>query len=200
MRDPDSEKRKETVMNLLIRKARKHDKAAFQELMEQQGKGMYKVAKAILKNDDDVADAMQETALTCWEKIDTLKKDKYFQTWLTRILINNCNAIYRQRMKMVSEEVVSEAWIQEDGYANAEWESFLNCLDEKYRTVVILYYVQGFKAREIAEILQVNENTVRGRLATARKKLEDQYIRDGKTIRTAEFDKNRTFCMAKRGF
>lgn len=187
-------------MNLLIRKARKHDKAAFQELMEQQGKGMYKVAKAILKNDDDVADAMQETALTCWEKIDTLKADKYFQTWLTRILINNCNAIYRQRMKMVSEEVVSEAWFQEDGYANAEWESFLNCLDEKYRTVVILYYVQGFKAREIAEILQVNENTVRGRLATARKKLEDQYIRDGKTIRTAEFDKNRTFCMAKRGF
>ncbi|WP_373218344.1 RNA polymerase sigma factor [Ruminococcus sp. 5_1_39BFAA] len=187
-------------MNLLIRKARKHDKAAFQELMEQQGKAMYKVAKAILKNDEDVADAMQETALTCWEKIDTLKKDKYFQTWLTRILINNCNAIYRQRMKMVSEETVSEAWAQEDGYANAEWENFLNCLDEKYRTVVMLYYVQGFKTREIAEILQINESTVRGRLATARKKLEVQYRGDEKSIRTAGFDDNRTFCMAKRGF
>lgn len=186
-------------MNLLIRRARKHDKAAFQELMEQQGKGMYKIAKAILKNDEDAADAMQETALVCWEKIDTLKKDKYFQTWLTRILINNCNAIYRQRMKMVSQETVSEAWFQEDGYANAEWESFLRCLDEKYRTVVILYYVQGFKSREIAEILQVNENTVRGILATARKKLEDQYTNGGKKVQAA-FDENRTFCMAKRGF
>lgn len=59
---------------LLIKKAKKHDKAAFQKLMEQQGPALYKTAKAILKNDEDVADAMQETALTCWEKIDTLKK------------------------------------------------------------------------------------------------------------------------------
>lgn len=87
-------------MNLLIKKARKHDKAAFQQLMEQEGKAMYKVAKTILKNDDDVADAMQETALACWEKLDTLKKDRYFRTWLTRILINNCNAICRQRARM----------------------------------------------------------------------------------------------------
>ncbi len=54
-------------MNLLITRARRHDKAAFQQLMEQEGKSLYKVAKAILKNEEDVADAMQETVLTCWE-------------------------------------------------------------------------------------------------------------------------------------
>ena len=75
-------------MNLLIKKARGHDKAAFQQLMEEQMQSLYKVAKAILKNEEDVADAMQDTVLTCWEKIDTLKKDKYFKTWLIRILIN----------------------------------------------------------------------------------------------------------------
>ena len=80
-------------MNLLIKKARGHDKAAFQQLMEEQMQSLYKVAKAILKNEEDVADAMQDTVLTCWEKIDTLKKDKYFKTWLIRILINHCNAI-----------------------------------------------------------------------------------------------------------
>lgn len=186
-------------MDLLVRKARKHDKAAFQQLMEQQGKAMYKVAKAILKNDEDVADAMQETALDCWEKIDTLKKDKYFQTWLIRILINNCNAIHRQRAKTVSEEMAPEAWLWEDGYANAEWENFLNCLDPKYRTVIILYYVQGFKTREIAEILQVNENTVRGRLATARKKLETQYVNDDHAMRRAGLDEKKPFCTTERG-
>lgn len=159
-------------MDLLIRKARKHDKAAFQKLMEQEGKAMYKVARAILKNDEDVADAMQETALICWEKIDTLKKDKYFRTWLIRILINNCNALYRQRTKTVADERIPEVLFQESGYANVEWEIFLKCLDEKYRTIIILYYVEGFKTREIAEILQINENTVRGRMATARKRLE----------------------------
>ena len=65
-----------------------------------------------------------------------------------------------------------EAWAQDESYANVEWRDFLNSLDEKYRIVVILYYVQGFKTREIAEILQINQSTVRGRLAKAREKLE----------------------------
>ena len=86
-------------MDFLVRKAKKHDKEACKTIMLQNGPDLYKVAKAILKNDDDVSDAMQETALTCWEKIDTLKKDKYFKTWLTRILINHCNAICRRRKR-----------------------------------------------------------------------------------------------------
>jgi RNA polymerase sigma-70 factor (ECF subfamily) len=162
-------------MNMLIRKARRRDKAAFQQLMEAQGKAMYKVAKAILKNDEDVADAMQETALACWEKIDTLKKERFFQTWLMRILINNCNAIYRQRLKVIPDESLPEESIVDHGYANVEWEYFLNSLEEKYRIIIILYYVQGFKTKEIAEILEINENTVRGRLVTARRKVADQY-------------------------
>lgn len=185
-------------MNLLIRNARKHDKAAFQQLMEQEGKSMYKVAKAILKNDEDVADVMQETVLTCWEKIDTLKKDHYFRTWLIRILINHCNAIYRQRTRMIPEETIQETWFQETGYADVEWKSFLNGLEEKYRTVIMLYYVEGFKTREIAQILDMNENTVRGRLATARKKLEASYNNSRKTARTVKFEKKTAFCAAER--
>ena len=137
-------------MNLLIRNARKHDKAAFQQLMEQEGKSMYKVAKAILKNDEDVADAIQET------------------------------------------------WFQETGYADVEWKNFLNGLEEKYRTVIMLYYVEGFKTREIAQILDMNENTVRGRLATARKKLEASYNNSRKTARTVKFEKKTAFCSAER--
>ena len=67
-------------MDTLVHKAKQHDKEAFSQLMRLHTTAMYKVAKAILKNDDDAADAIQETALTCWEKINTLKKDKYFKT------------------------------------------------------------------------------------------------------------------------
>lgn len=49
-------------MELLVRKVRNHNKEAFTRLMEENGKSMYKVAKAILKNDEDVADAMQKNA------------------------------------------------------------------------------------------------------------------------------------------
>ena len=83
-------------MNLLVRKARRHDKDAFVKLMEQNGESMYKVGKPILKNDEDAADAMQETTLVCWEKTGMLREDRFFKTWMMRILINQCNAIYRQ--------------------------------------------------------------------------------------------------------
>ena len=186
-------------MSLLISKAKKHDKAAFQQLIEQQEKAMYQIAKSILKNDDDAADAMQETIMICWEKMDTLKKDRYFKTWLIRILINNCNAIIRKRMRSIEEDGIPEVCAQEEGYSNAEWENFLNCLDEKYRMIIMLYYVQGFKTREIADILQLNQNTVRGRLVTARNKLEEQYINDGKIVRKGKTDRKTELYVMERG-
>lgn len=143
--------------------------------MQAQAQSMYKVAKAILKNDQDVLDAMQETALTCWEKIGTLKQERYFKTWLVRILINHCNEICRQRRHTVLNERMPEEGRLEQSFLNVEWDDFLNGLDRKHRTVVILYYVQGFKTREIAEMLKVNESTVRSRLAAARQKMEMLY-------------------------
>ena len=166
-------------MDGLVRKARKRDKEAFGQLIRQHTPGMYKVAKAILKNDEDAADAIQETALTCWEKLGILKKDKYFKTWMTRILINHCNEICRQRKYMAPGEEIMERGAQEESFINVEWDDFLNCLDQKHRTVVILYYVQGFKTREVAEMLKVNESTVRSRLAAARDKMERAYERGG---------------------
>lgn len=162
-------------MDTLVHKAKQHDKEALSQLMRLHTTAMYKVAKAILKNDDDAADAIQETALTCWEKINTLKKDKYFKTWMTRILINHCNTIYQQRTRMLSCESVPETGQTPSEYEAIEWQEFLQCLDEKYRIVTILYYVEGFKIREIAEILQLNENTVSTRLVAAREKMEKQY-------------------------
>lgn len=165
-------------MDKLVRQAKKHDKDAFVQIIKLHTPSMYKVAKAILKNNEDIADAIQETTLTCWEKIGTLKKDKYFKTWLIRILINHCNQIYRQRNRMISEVILPEEGKAEDNYTAVEWKEFLRCLDEKYRTVTILYYVEGFKIREIAEILEINEKTVSGRLATARDKMEKQYEKE----------------------
>ena len=56
---------------------------------------LYHVAKSILKNDADCCDAVQET-------LDTLKKEKFFRTWITRILINECNGIIRKRKNIIS--------------------------------------------------------------------------------------------------
>ena len=81
---------KKTEMMNLIRKAKDRDPDAFTTLMQQYTKDMYRVAIAILMNDEDTADAIQETILDCWERIGTLRENRYFKTWLIRILINNC--------------------------------------------------------------------------------------------------------------
>ena len=186
-------------MEKLVKKAKKGDAEAFIALMEQNRQSMIRIAFAYLGNEEDVADAMQETILSAFEKLDTLRRAEYFRTWLIRILINNCNAIFKQRMRSIEEDGIPEVWEQEEGYLNVEWESFLNCLDEKYRIIIMLYYVQGFKTREIADILQINENTVRGRLVTARNKLEEQYINDGKIVRKEKANRKTELYMMERG-
>lgn len=156
---------------LLIKRAREHDADAFIQLIEENKTSLYKVAKGYLKNEEDVADAMQDTILSAFEHIDELKAVSYFKTWLTRILINHCTNIVRRQRRMVSMEEAEEpaGSLVESDYGFYE---LLRELPEKDRIIFLLYYGEGFNIREIAEILDCNENTVKSRLLRGRKKLE----------------------------
>ena len=65
---------------------------------------LYSTAKTILFSDQDCADAIQETIVKAFSKIDTLKNDKYARTWLIRILINECYNLVRKSSKFISFE------------------------------------------------------------------------------------------------
>lgn len=158
-------------MNLLKR-AKEKDSEAFEILMRNELSSMYRVAASILQNDEDVADAVQETLLICWEKIGTLKNDSFFKTWLTRILINQCNDILRKRKPTVSIDEIQEISVL-DSYDNREWKEITKLLDEKYRTVIELFYVEELSTREIAKALKLSEANVRIRLSRGRKQLKE---------------------------
>lgn len=81
----------------LVKRAKSGDEEAFIRLMESQSDCMYKMAKTILKNEEDVADAMAETVLVCWEKLSTLKENRYVKTWMIRILMNKCYDLLRKK-------------------------------------------------------------------------------------------------------
>ena len=66
----------------LVKRSISGDADAFLELMEKNSLAMFKVARGILDNDEDAADAIQDTILTCFEKIHTLKNPEYFKTWM----------------------------------------------------------------------------------------------------------------------
>ncbi len=162
----------------LILRAKEQDKEAFVTLLNELKPNMYKVAKAMLGKEEDIADAMQETILACWEKIHTLRKPEYFKTWLIRILINNCKAIYNQHARIIVDSAFFEEEAVEADYADVEWQEMMECLNVKQRIVVELYYVEGMKVREIAEILRIGQSAVKGRLQSARKAMERYYDSD----------------------
>ena len=136
---------------------------------------LYHVAMSILRNDADSADAVQEALLKAFEKLDTLKEKKYFKTWLTRILINNCNDILRCGRRECPLEEAAQIRGESRELERCEFEEVLDALDEKYRIILVLYYGEGFKIREIAQILELEVNTVKSRLSRGRKQFEHMY-------------------------
>lgn len=162
-------------MKYLVKKAQKKDDQAFVELMERCKSGMYKVARSYLKDDADIADAIQETVINCYEHIGRLKNADYFKTWLTRILINNCKDILAAGKRVYPLEQIEEQENTCMEMQNYEFQELMNSLDEKYRIVLLLYYGEGFKIKEIAQILEMDGNTVKTRLSRGRKKFEHAY-------------------------
>lgn len=155
----------------LLKKERRKDPKAFESLIRDELPSMYRVAYSMMQNDEDVADAIQETLLKCWEKIDTLKEPSFFRTWLIRILINNCNDILRKRRITVPIEEVPEIPILDNYFAD-DWKEILRHIDGKYRLVMELYYVEEIPTREIAKMLNISDDNVRSRLSRGRKQLE----------------------------
>lgn len=167
-------------MKTRIKKAIRGDADAFAELMMQYKTDMYKVARGILNNQEDVADAISNTILKCYENIGTLKQPKYFKTWMTRILINECNQMIRKYGNQCLLEVFPEIPWQDASMETVEFEELMQALDEKYRVILVLYYSQGYRISEIADLLNMPESTVKTRLARGRDMLAKEYGTDTK--------------------
>ncbi|MCM1047194.1 MAG: sigma-70 family RNA polymerase sigma factor [Clostridiales bacterium] len=159
---------------ILIKKAKMKNHDAFTELMTSHMQSMYRTAKAILMNDEDAADAIQDTLLICWEKLSDLKTERYFKTWLTKILVNNCYGIIRSNKRITYTDTLTEQ-VSDESVSNIEWRETLSTIDEKYRIVLILFYTEGFHTKEIAKILGIADSTVRTRLARGREQLAKYY-------------------------
>ena len=166
----------------LIKRACRKDADAFTDLMQSQMQNMYKAARALLQNDEDVADAIADTILTCWEKIGQLKKAEFFRTWLTKILINKCNDILRQKKEVYLTNEVEELSEVVSEYDNVEWLETLKSLDEKYRLIMILHYVNGLKPVEISTVLHMPASTVRTRLSRGKEQMASIYHIDMRSV------------------
>lgn len=131
---------------------------------------LYRVARSLLQNDADCADAIQESIVKAFTNLHTLKKDRYARTWLIRILINECYTIMRKEKKLVSLESIAE----QAAYRINDYTDLYRAVSElpiDLRTAVILYYAEGFSVKEIAQIEETTESAIKNRLFKARNQL-----------------------------
>ena len=130
----------------------------------------YRVAWAMLRNEADCLDAMQEALAKAWAARKKLRDDAFFSTWLTRILINECNTILRKRKRMVP--VADPEW---GGYRSDEVSDVQRLVDdlpEKLRLPFVLYHIEGYSIKEAAAMLSTTASAVKNRVLRARNMLK----------------------------
>ena len=151
------------------------DNHSFELLVTAQTDTLYRVSMSMLKNEQDAQDAVHDAILRAYENRGRLRREEYFGTWLTRILINECSKQLRRRKRYADPgDTLPEVVSRDNPYRSIEIGEALDRLPEKIRLTVVLYYVENYSIKEIKDILHIPEGTVKSRLNTGRKLLKDQ--------------------------
>lgn len=146
-------------------------KTEFARRVREMERRLYRISRTLLKSPADCEDAVQEALLRAWSRLDTLKQSQYFETWLVRILINECRNLHRKRPAI---EVELPQNLPGAGCETSALFDALMALGQKYRIILELHYIEGYKTREIAALLHLPESTVKWRLVQGRKELKRQ--------------------------
>ena len=146
-------------------------KEIFVEGIAAQADMMYRVAISILRNEEDCRDALQDAVLKAWEKRETLKNEGSFRTWLTRIVINNCNTMLRTRRRLLPLEEVPEPTVPPP---DPVLKAALHTLPADLRLPLVLVYSEGMSYEEAAQALRIPVSTVRSRIYRAKQQLRKE--------------------------
>ena len=151
------------------------DEGTFSQRAMACARKLYRVARTILQADADCEDAVQEALARAWRFRDSLREELYFDTWLVRILINECRNLQRRRSPTVPLEEAAQmtADKSEAGLLRA-----LAALPEKTRLCMVLHYVEGYRVDEVARLLRAPTGTVKWRLHQGRAQLRERMERE----------------------
>lgn len=140
---------------------------------------LYHISWSMLSDNEDCADAVQEALAKAWQKRDTLQSMRAFRPWLTRIVYNVCVDMLRNRRRLMNEPLDENIAAADppDAIDDDTLEA-LRRLSPEQRTVVVMHYLEGYKLREIARMLDTPLNTVKSRLMYARIYMKQNLVRN----------------------
>jgi RNA polymerase sigma-70 factor (ECF subfamily) len=158
------------------------DAEALAGLYEQYYATMVWIAYSVLLDRNLAEDAAQQAFATVYSKIRSLRQSDRFGPWLTAICRNTAQDMARARRReaTLQKRAASEVRMASgsDGFDKAVKEA-VDSLPAMYREVVVLHYYSGLSYQEIESVLDVSGDTVKGRLARARKQIQAQLEQEG---------------------
>ena len=152
------------------------DMRAMETMMRLHNRTLYRTARAILRDDAEAEDAVQEAYLHAYRKLNTFRGESKLSTWLVRIAANEALMRRRRNPKPAEAaeetEAISESPGPQDDAERAEMrrllEAHIDALPDGYRAVFVLRAVEEFSVEETAAVLAIPPATVRSRYFRAR--------------------------------
>ena len=180
-----------------IEKLKLHDRHAFDALVEQYQTQVVNMAYGLLSDREDAMDAAQEVFLKIYRYIGTFRGECALSTWIFRITRNVCTDFLRKRrpdnisidmdedekpkVELRDTKDTPEAAVEKTELQKMVRDA-ISQLDEGHRVVLTLFDIEGMRYEEIAEILECPVGTVKSRLARAREKLKEIFIKNREQI------------------
>lgn len=176
LRLPYQKGAKEKAEILLVKKAINGHAESFTELIKMHKTYLYKIAFSYVKDEQRALDILQECIYKSFLNIDKLKHPQFFKTWITKILINVAITYIKKERQVVylDNEVLDKPQavsIQIED--KLDLYDAIDCLREKYKTVIILKYFNDMSIDEIASIMDIPSNTVKSHLKRAKDELRE---------------------------
>jgi len=174
----------------LVRRAAGGDEIAFERVVATQLDRSFRTARAILGNDADARDAVQEAFVSAWRELGKLREPGNFDAWLQRIVVNACRAELRRRVRV--REVTLDGQIEWGGNEPAVSEQVEDTellghaferLDGDKRSILVLHYLHHEPVATIAAALGIPVGTVKWRLSEARAALARALAAEGEARR-----------------
>jgi len=162
---------------MLVGQAKTGDAHAFAKLYEKYYTDLYRFAYCMIKG-PSAEDAVSNAVLKAYENLPKLRKNDSFKSWLFQITANECRTLLRHPHIYLDDTTWKEPSSPEEGYQTTEIIDLLSILSDDERLVITLSVFAGYNSREIANIMEKREGTVRSLKSRALTKLRN-YLQNG---------------------
>ncbi|WP_093024891.1 RNA polymerase sigma factor [Pustulibacterium marinum] len=161
----------------LIKKAQKSDSAAQQALFSKYAPKMLSVCRYYISDLHFAEDVMITAFAKVFQNLNNFRFEGSFEGWIRRIMVREAISFLRSKKELFfteDEQVVKETVSYEGELSTEQLQLLIDRLPDGYKTVFVMYAIEGYSHKEIAQMLSISEGTSKSQLSKARKLLQQQ--------------------------